>query len=586
MLGFAMGATRAAIQERTSVAQGSKTADRLRNNLIAAIVAGSKFKILFSLGFALIWCACDVYRLYDAYSGLLFHWGYYAATGFGVGAFCYVVLSAIGFVINQGNDGLSESAPHNIHVRSESGDGYFGRRVFGLSFIVLMISWVPFVIAFFPGSITFDATRQLQCFYGIIDWTSHHPPFISMIMGSITWLGRAISGSDYAALALYVIVYYVFQAIVCAVVVKECYVVTKRKGFAIVPLLFFAVVPLFGANAQTIWKDNLYMCFFALFFVGLLRVCRNPSAPDGLLRSYGLCGAGGLLAALCRKEALVIVAVSLVFALILGGKKPKKICARFAALIAAVVMPYCIFTYVIVPSVGIGPGSSVEALSVPMQQVARYARDNLDGLTNEELTQYDKYWSGGAQEVAELYQPNYADPVKNAFLEENLGDFLPFYLEWSVGHPFEFAESLWASTYGYFYIGQTTGAPPVMVLFYDTALDQVYEYEYLPVFSELRDLLSRWCSVWSDKPVLQWFVLPGLYVWLLIACLCYSIRRKAPPGMLAAVFMPLALTVAAACVSPVDGYLRYVFGLVMVMPLMLSYSMLFCFVPSDSNNSV
>lgn len=44
------------------------------------------------------------------------------------------------------------------------------------SFFTLFICWLPHILINYPGSMCRDAWNQISAFFGVINFTSHHPP--------------------------------------------------------------------------------------------------------------------------------------------------------------------------------------------------------------------------------------------------------------------------------------------------------------------------------------------------------------------------------------------------------------------------
>ena len=68
------------------------------------------------------------------------------------------------------------------------------RRAFLSAWIILVLVWLPSLIARWPGVVTDDAARALQQFTGQIMPTSDHPQAYTLLLGAIVWLGAQIGG--------------------------------------------------------------------------------------------------------------------------------------------------------------------------------------------------------------------------------------------------------------------------------------------------------------------------------------------------------------------------------------------------------
>ena len=71
------------------------------------------------------------------------------------------------------------------------------------------------------------------------------------------------------------------------------------------------------------------------------------------------------------------------------------------------------YTKVLLPVFKITSGSIRETLSIPFQQTARYSKYHSDELSKEDIAIIDKVLVYDT--LAERYDPELADPVKNKF---------------------------------------------------------------------------------------------------------------------------------------------------------------------------
>lgn len=72
----------------------------------------------------------------------------------------------------------------------------FDRHYILIPFIIIMMRGLPYFIAFFPGPIQYDALKQLDFYFGVLEWTTHHSPFSTFVMGSLMKLGRTVHSNN------------------------------------------------------------------------------------------------------------------------------------------------------------------------------------------------------------------------------------------------------------------------------------------------------------------------------------------------------------------------------------------------------
>lgn len=135
-----------------------------------------------------------------------------------------------------------------------------GRHYMVFAFCVIFACWLPWLIVYYPGSVPHDGYVELNMFFGIEPLTNHHPWILTMCMGAIFSMGRAVS--DSFGIFLIVLIFSLLEAFCYAVV---CSKIRKWKVFDtanVIILLFYGVVPVFGAYAQAVIKDGIFTALF------------------------------------------------------------------------------------------------------------------------------------------------------------------------------------------------------------------------------------------------------------------------------------------------------------------------------------
>ena len=85
----------------------------------------------------------------------------------------------------------------------------------------------------------------------------------------------------------------------------------------------------------------------------------------------------------------------------------------------------------------------------------------------------------------------------------------------------------------------------------------------------IRNLISEYVNSWNLIPVLQLFVMPGFYSWLMLFVVVERMFKQDWKHV--AMTLPAVLTILICFVSPVNGYLRYMLPVGAVSPLYMSF---------------
>ena len=133
----------------------------------------------------------------------------------------------------------------------------------------LIALWIPHLVIAYPASIISDAWSQLSMFYGRKIFTSHHPPFHTLVIGMAVKMGEKM-GSANMGLFLFIVA----QSILFALVISYGITTMKKMDspkWLIRLTLFIAVTsPYYTAYIGLITKDTLYSYFFLLFIIELI----------------------------------------------------------------------------------------------------------------------------------------------------------------------------------------------------------------------------------------------------------------------------------------------------------------------------
>ena len=153
---------------------------------------------------------------------------------------------------------------------------FFRRHIFIISFCVIFIGWLFWLMCTFPGICNIDAIAQLLQFYGYMGWTTHHPPLSTFIMGSLLTFGKVVFKSADIGFFLYLLVQTFIGAIIFAygiLLLKNEFKIRNRYLFIV--LLFFAVVPFWGVYAALYEKSLLYSEFATLLTIIVMPIIKK-----------------------------------------------------------------------------------------------------------------------------------------------------------------------------------------------------------------------------------------------------------------------------------------------------------------------
>ena len=253
-----------------------------------------------------------------------------------------------------------------------------------MSATFLFICWVPYMVAFYPGTVIYDMCVIVRQFFGLEQLTTWHCPFTTLFFGSCIGLGRLLGSDNYGTL-----IYMILQSLLMAYALGACVGYLRRlganRGWQLAALAFYGITPIWGCYAMMIGKDTFYTATLMLFMLQTLTLAREGAQARLRIRDLVGYGTTAMLTCLWRNNGLYVVLPSIlcIAAFLALGKNRWKVAASLGAGLAAAV----IFLQVITPALGFVDNTGSAIYSICFQQTARVVRDHRQELTAEEMRQ-------------------------------------------------------------------------------------------------------------------------------------------------------------------------------------------------------
>lgn len=455
---------------------------------------------------------------------------------------------------------------------------------------ILVVCWLPYLVGYFPGCVYHDSAYQLQQFFGASSLSAHHPLVTTYLYGMLVSVGRFF-GSD----ALGVFLCMLFQAAAlsyaCARLVSSARLTTNRTSClaVLIPLLIFAFVPLWGTAVAAIKKDALFCACFVLMFVQgieLLLAMKASSRMDAPMfgRKLALFSLFGVGASLIRNDGYLFFAVAaicfLTAALLLSTER-KRLIFRFALSFLAVSLCYFVgYRTVVMDAVGAEEGSVVEALTIPIQQTARFYIEAPEDVTPEIEEGVSRVLDTEGL-TREIYNPLVSDNIKFSYAREGISSedlvaFAKSYILMGIEHPQTFAEAFIDQTLGWWYpelVGKPDWSVGGMGLYQNSPKVELYSQVIdvdMPFYdSTFVQALNQAIGCFGYIPGIGLLVYPAIYFWALLIGAAYLWTRDRKREIL--LLVPLFFFFAICVASPVNGLTRYAMPIIMCMPLMFAW---------------
>lgn len=449
---------------------------------------------------------------------------------------------------------------------------YYEKHPYKTTTLIILIAWLPYIISFYPAILSPDPSNQIKQYYGLethyitgvnlidenILITNHHPVFHTFILGGFTKIGDMLGNLNFGL--------FLFSCFQILIVISACtyllvYLKKQKLPFTyrFIVLLLFAFVPVFPLYAMSSVKDTIFGALLVFFIIEMHKLLTNKTYRKIEYISLGILL---LILMLVRNNGIYIVLFTMLVLIFLVKTKR----AILILILICSVGLYEAHNKILLPNMHITMGSIREMLSVPFQQTARYAKYYAQDLSEEEIDVIDKIL--GYDTLASRYKANIADPVKNEFNKDTTTqDLIEYFKVWFkclLRHPGVYFDATINTVYGYFYPNTSNW---YVYYGYDERLiksDLNYHYNDLETS---RDNLSSLAVIYPYIPLLGAQVNIGFNIWILMLLLTHLIVENKKKFIL--LLLPSFILLLTCVVGPVNTYFRYIFPIVISMPLMI-----------------
>lgn len=437
-------------------------------------------------------------------------------------------------------------------------------RIWKKCTLLILAGWLPFVIAYFPGSLPWDPMEQVRMYRKVDALNNHFPLLTTFLMGWSYDLGTKFGNfSIFGYQLLQVIVGAVAFGLVC----RKLLAWRLPRNMVYLTAAFYALCPIWSTAEASTMKEYLYFPVFVLFLMVYIEIWEKRAKPvrKKMLLEYLLLA---LLLLLIRSEGIYIVLFSTLFLAVAMWKQKKK---------ALGLMALCIILFLgnraytsALDHAGLISGyDKREAYSVVFQCTARYIREYETEVTEEERSVIDAVLN--YEEIKTNYTPGNADPVKNTYRtpdEESWKSFQKTWLRMFFKHPKVYFDAAMALLQGYFLPGYHFPTKEVYYLYnrdHEGDLPVTYWFG-----DEVRACFESYVNLWKNGPVTSLLFNAGIYTWAMLWA-CWNLFRKGRFAVAVGLVPPL-LVLGICCISPVTGLLRYAMPYIACVPLMIGYS--------------
>ena len=427
-------------------------------------------------------------------------------------------------------------------------------KIFFLIFFVFIFFDMIYFLRFYPAAMTNDSYFVLHYVQnGTLN--DFHAFGHTWFTGIFYLLGKAIFHNSNMAVALAIIIQMIMCALIFAYLVKYLYDKGIKKFYIVILTIFISLSPLFSIYSITLWRDILFGMAFIPLFISLYEYTLNNKFKSKYLMMYII---SILFILFFRNNGIYILLIFTPFFIALAKGNRKFI----TTLNVSIIVFYFIIKGPVFNYFNIEKTTSVEAFSMPLQQIARV-------LTNEgdiDKKTY-KYLNDvlDINKIKETYDPTISDYVKRAAdnkkISSNKSKFISTWIKIGINNPRIYIESYLCSTLGYWYPD---------VIYWATAGESKSIFDDVKVKSNPKiEALKNIDILTSRKiPIMNMIWSIGTMFIILLASTALMVYKKKSKYLLC--YIPIyCLWISLMLASPVFSELRYIYGLFVCVPLII-----------------
>lgn len=445
-------------------------------------------------------------------------------------------------------------------------------KSFWMTFGLLFLSYIPTLLASYPGFFVYDA--EAECYMVFTEKYSTYQPLLHVIL--LGWTLRLIyhlTGSYNTGILLYTLM----QVLVLSACFSyEIYFLRKsgvKHWICNLGTAFLALFPTVSMFVCCSTKDTLFSGGVILFTTLLFELAKDADTFWRKKSKKILLCISMLFILFFRNNGIYALLLFLIFFAVCY----RKIWKKWIATIALTLLLFVLLNQTLITAFHAEKGPIAEMFCVPMQQLARVYTEKGETLTEENT---ETLYNLIPQVILEEYNPKLADNVKRNFLADNFKaaplKYISLWLRTGVKHFDVYVNSFLENTYGYWY-------PDTVLDGYRGVITAGREYEdscyfgfgteqpgermsLLPPLERFYEKVSL--EIYQQKiPVISMLFSPGFWHWVFLFCaLCLLIGGHKKQAFSLSFIGLLYLTVLLGPIALV----RYVIYLFFAVPLLLA----------------
>lgn len=400
-----------------------------------------------------------------------------------------------------------------------------------LTFLFLLLCWLPVLLAVYPGFFVYDAQDEyLQV--ASRTFSTHHPLVHVLLLGGIICAVHKVTDSYNLGIACYT----VFQMILVSggFTFLLSYLRKKKvsKTLRFISMLYFGFFPVIVMFTLCSAKDALFSTALLLLLICLLEMNLNS---DSFFTSKGwllLIGASATGMMLLRNNGLYAFVFLIPFLAFYQKKYRKRVLIWAAISIAGCLL----INGGLRVAFQADDSENQEILTVPIQQLARTYKYEPEVFSEEDVKTLHEILP---EEALVMYNARLSDPVKYRFRNDAFAadkvKYIKLWAKIGLKKPLSYINAWLMTSYGFWYpdtVINVYAGNSVFTFTYEDSSYFGYEVELpgvrdskIPWLDEVYRRLSL--EIEQEKvPIVSMLFSPGGLFWLFAFVFSYMLYRK------------------------------------------------------------
>lgn len=481
------------------------------------------------------------------------------------------------------------------------GERYKLNKVLGwlIVFAVIMICYIPYLMSYWPGGIYNDTIDSIDIALGKSAWTNQNTVLYALFWRLIFFIGLIFDQGNYGGLKLMTVLQCAAVAGTAASFVTWLRGRGVRRWVRVLLTVIVAVMPIFPYYGISLWKETWFglalFCYTWMWYAlrGEIKGAKNTSVYV-MSTTWIIFG---------RNNGLYVVLFVMIVSIIVMYRRLKQLKAdktdassndsvvyielknglkRFTIVNITIILVSLFIQGPVYKIAGIRSSSPAESLGIPLQQTAYMismgAMDNavdgtliedIDSAVKGSLSMSDKEYDTITSIMPltgwiNLYNPVVVDSIKfgdffdREYFNSHPGEFLKAYAGLAIKNPGQAIKGHLLSTIGFWDAYKSSSSAYICTVHTVQAEYFMSDYFNLKTDKYLSDIVGP-----------RWYISGGALVWIMLGLFMISIAIK-KSDMSVCVFLPgIGLWLTYLLATPLSFSFRYLFGLLLCMPLYL-----------------